>query len=223
MRRVLVMLAAMALFGSRTHAQAADDKPTEIKGHFIGETISVFLRVEPEVQREADVCRQHRDTAGCAHFLPALDGGQRAEISASDSRDFIFDDGKLVRLTMSMDGTVDAAVADLTKKFGSRSRNTTILGQDDSGTKWENHLFVWDTPDACVSLYEDNNPSLQDRRPLLIVESREDHSREYTVSVKQLSVEAGSNIIPAKSSNLRSAAEGQSVFSPTVGAKTAAH
>jgi hypothetical protein len=184
-RRLLLILAAAVIIASSSNARAANVKPTEIRGHSIGETIATFLSVEPEVQQEADVCRQHLDQTDCARLLAALDGGQRTEISTSGPTTFILDGGKLVRLTMLVDGVADAVTADLTQKFGSQSRKTTILGQNIYGAKWENYLFAWDTPDAYVTLYEDNDPLLRDRRPLLMVESRA-QGREYTVSVKQL-------------------------------------
>lgn len=199
MRRLLVMLCAAVVSASSAQAPAANVAPTEIKGHFMGETIAAFLRMEPEAQQQADLCRQHPDQPGCARLLTAIDHGQRAEISTSGSRDFVLDGGKVVRLTMLVDGVADAAAVDLTKKFDAQPRKIAILGQSDSGAKWENYLFAWDTPDAYVTLYEDNSPSLQDRRPLLIVESRTSHGQEYTISAKQLgATQVGSNISPAK-------------------------
>jgi hypothetical protein len=198
-KRLLVMLCAAVVSASSAQAPAENVAPTEIKGHFMGETAATFLRAEPEAQQQADLCRQHPDRPGCARLLTGLDHGQRAEISTSGSRDFVLDGGKLVRLTMLVDGVADAAAVDLTKKLGAQPRKIAILGQNDSGATWENHLFAWDTPDAYVTLYEDNSPSLKDRRPLLIVESRANHGQEYTISAKQLgAAQVSRNMNPAK-------------------------
>jgi len=178
MKRFLLMLATAVVVVSAAHAQAADVKPTEIRGHFIGETIAAFLRMEPEAQQEAEVSRQHSNQPSCARLLAALDHGQRAEISTSNSINFVLDGGKLVKLTMLVDDAPDAIRVDLTKKFGLQPRETTIPGQNYLGAKWENRSFAWDTPDAYVTLYEDNNPSIQDRRPVLVVESRASYERK---------------------------------------------
>jgi hypothetical protein len=114
-----------------------------------------------------------------------LDGSQRAEIAAAGSMAFTFDAGKLVRLTVPVDGLAEAETAELTKEFGPQSRKTTIPGQNILGAKWENYVFAWDTPDARVTLYQDNDPLLRGPRLLLVVESRS-QGREETVSVKQL-------------------------------------
>jgi hypothetical protein len=184
-RRLLVILAATVIIAARANAGPANVKPTGIAGHSIGETTAAFLTLEPEAQQQADTCRQHPDEAICARLLAALDDGQRAEISTSSPTAFTFDQGKLVRLTMSLDGAANAATAELSKQFGPQQRKTTISAQNIQGAKWENHLFAWETPDARVTLYEDNDPSLQGRRLLLVVESRS-QGREDTVSVKQL-------------------------------------
>jgi hypothetical protein len=186
-RRLLVILAVTAIAASRAYAGAANLNPSEMKGHSLGETTAAFLSVEPEAQQEADACRQHPDGANCAGLLAALDGGQRAEISTSGRTTFTFDAGKLVRLTMPVDDAADAATLELTKQFGPQSRNITIPGQNILGAKWENHVFLWDTPEANVTLYEDNDPSLSRPRLLLVVESRSQaQAKADTVSVKQL-------------------------------------
>jgi hypothetical protein len=179
-------------------ASGADVKAAEVRGHVIGESTTDFLRLEPELAQEASVCRQgssgHPDgdanesasAPDCAGLLAAFDRGQRAEISNSSAMEFVLDGGKLVRLTAFVDGAATAAAAEFAKQFGSPSRETAIPSRDNMGAKWKNHLFVWDTADASVTLYEDNDPSLQDRRPLLILESRTNDYSEYTVSVQQL-------------------------------------
>jgi hypothetical protein len=198
-RGLFVMMAATVALASTTNAMAGSAKRTEISGHFVGESVAAFLQAEPEAQQEATACREHPDRASCARVLGALDRQERAEISTSGSKAFVLDGGKLVRLTMLVEGAADAAVADLMQKFGAPTTQTTIQGQDVLGSKWENHLLAWDTPDASVTLYEDNNPSLPDRRPLLIVESRTNNARGYTISAKELAaVEVGRNVAPAK-------------------------
>jgi hypothetical protein len=44
--------------------------------------------------------------------------------------------------------------------------------------KWESHLTIWHTPTLYVSLYLDNNPSLQDHRLSLTIEAPTEHTRE---------------------------------------------
>jgi hypothetical protein len=183
-RRLLVILAATVISASSANASAANVKPSELRGHSIGETAAAFLALEPEAQHQADACRQHPNEATSAHLLAALDARQRAEISLPGPLTFTLDGGKLVRLTLSLDSAADAATAQLTKEFGPQSRKTTIPGQNIQGAKWENYVFAWDTPNASVTLYEDNDPS-QSRRLLLVVES---HTQDQanTVSVQQL-------------------------------------
>jgi hypothetical protein len=184
-RRLPAILAVTLILASSANTWAANAKATEIRGHSIGETAGTFLSLEPEAQQQADACRNYPDETTCARLLAALDGRKRAEISTSGAVAFILDQGKLVRLTVPVDGVADAAMVELTKKFGPQPRKVTIQGQNIQGAKWENYLFAWDTPDAFVTLYQDNDPSLQDRRLLLVVESRS-QGREDRVSVKHL-------------------------------------
>ena len=185
MRRLLATLAAILIIASSANAGAAHVKPSGIRGHSLGETAATFLSLEPEAQQEADACRQHSDETICASLLAALDAGQRAEISLAGPMAFTLDAGKLVRLTMSFDAVVDTATAELTKQFGPQPRKTTIPAQNLQGAKWKNQVFAWDTPDARVTLYEDNDPSLQGHRLLLVVESRT-QDQHNTISVQQL-------------------------------------
>jgi hypothetical protein len=184
-RRLPGILAATVMLALGASAWAANVEPTEIRGHSIGETSAAFLNLEPEARQDADACRQHPDEARCTHLLAALDGGERAEISISGATAFVLDGGKLVRLTTPVDGVADAAMAGIEKKFGAQPGKVTVQGQNTAGAKWENYLFTWDTPDALVTLYQDNDPLLRDRRLMLIVESHS-QSRKDTVSVKRL-------------------------------------
>ena len=184
MRRLVLVLMTTVILASSTQVRAARLKPTEINGHFIGETIPTFLHTEPEAQQQLNLCLQCPQRINCTRLLAAFARRQRAEISTSGLKDFILDGGKVVRFTMFVDR---AAAIDLTKKFGSPSRRTTIVGRDTYGAGWENHLFGWVTHDADIALYEDNDPTLQDRRSVLIVESRGNQDRgKYTVSAKEL-------------------------------------
>jgi hypothetical protein len=63
----------------------------------------------------------------------------------------------------------------MSKKFGALPKKTTLPSHNTSGTKWDNQLYTWDTPTIYATLYQDNNPLLQDHRPLLIVESHAEH------------------------------------------------
>jgi hypothetical protein len=156
-------------------AQSTNVNFANFNGHFIGESISDFLRLEPEAQQEVDVCRQHPDRHSCNHIAGALDRGERAELSTTGSANFVLDGGRLVKLTMLVDDSFYNAAAALAAKFGNPSKDTVTSSQDGSGARWQNHEYVWDTPSAYITLYEDNNPSLQDRRPLLIVKSLAEH------------------------------------------------
>src|SRR4051794_29873143 len=52
----VIFTALAALFTlSTANMRAANPKPTEIRGHCIGESIATFLRIEPEAQHAADV------------------------------------------------------------------------------------------------------------------------------------------------------------------------
>jgi hypothetical protein len=183
---LLTVMLATALTASGSHAPAVNPKPAAISGHVIGETVGMFLRTEPEAQQKADGYRQHARQTICARLLGALYEGQRAEISMSNHAAFTLEGGKLAGMIMLVNGGTEAATAGLTKKFGMQPRKTTIPSQNMSGVKWENYLFVWETPDVSVTLYADNDPSLHDRRPLLMAESNT-RREQYTVSVQQLS------------------------------------
>lgn len=186
MRRLLLLLAATAaIVAPGSNAWAANVKPAGISDHSIGETMAAFLRAEPEAQSEADACRQQPDKTGCAGLLAVLDDGQSGEISIPGRSAAIFKGGRLVRLTMLVDGAADAAALELTKEFGPQSRKTVIPGQNIQGARWENYLYAWDTPDASATLYEDNDPLLSEGRLVLVVESRS-QGQEETVSVTQL-------------------------------------
>jgi hypothetical protein len=183
--RLRTILAVTMIMAWSSPAGAAHAKPADLAGHSIGESAAAFLREEPEAQQKAEACRQQPDGTGCAQLLAVLEDGQRGEISTSGPATFLLDGGQLVRLTMPVDGGADAAIASLTKKFGPPSRKVTITGQNLQGTQWENYLFGWDTADSGLTLYQDNDPSLQERRLVLVAESRSQAS-EDTVSVKEL-------------------------------------
>ena len=185
MRRLPAILAVAAILAPGAITWAANPKPTQIARHSIGETAETFLSLEPEAQQQADACRSEPDETNCTRLLAALHGGQRAEISTSAPMAFVLDQGKLVRMTIPLDGAADAAMAELTEKFGPQPRKITIQSQNIQGAKWENYLLAWDTPDAFVTLYQDNDPLLQERRLLLVVESRS-QGREDTVAAKKL-------------------------------------
>jgi len=182
-RRPVVILFLISLPGV-VRAQAVDTKPVEIRRHYIGESAGRLLRLEPDAREEVEVCRQHSGST-CDRLLAGVDGGERTEIStlapldlyhpdaAKETMDFVLDGKKLVKITMVLNAASEAI-----QIFGHQSSETLTASGNSSGAKWENHLSVWDRPDVYVSLFEDNNPSLKDRRPVLIVESRDEHARE---------------------------------------------
>lgn len=170
------LLALLVLLGlpAVLHAQSANFSDADFKGHLIGESVADFLRIEPEAQQEADVCRQRAERRRCVELIAALDHGQRAEVSTA-SVNYVLDAGQLVKVTMLVDDSFQNVSDSLTKKFGPLSKKSSLPTHDSSGTKWENQLYTWDTPTIYMTLYQDNNPRMQDRRPLLVVESHAEH------------------------------------------------
>lgn len=159
-------------------AQTENVTTVSIKGHFIGESISELLTREPDVQQQVTACEQRRSKPICEGLLAAVKRGERAEFSNSRWTSFVVDGGKLVKIRTLLDGTADAAKADLTIKFGTRSSETAFPMQNAMGTGWEDRLSVWDTPAFYVSLREDNNPASQNHHLVLVVESRSEHDRD---------------------------------------------
>jgi len=191
MRLPLIYLVLAALPGI-IQAQALDANRADIHGHVIGEPVSRFLRLEQDAREDVDVCRHNSIRSSCQGLLAAVDSGGRAEVSTETSRDldnpdrpiisieFVLDKGKVVKVTLPVDD-----VAEITKKFGPPNRENVIPSQNAAGTKWEDRLTVWDTPGVYVTLYQDNNPSLQDHRPLFVMESTEEHARDDAASHAQ--------------------------------------
>jgi hypothetical protein len=169
-----VMLAGLSTIAS---AQPIDISPTGMSGHHIGETASSFLAMEPKTQLAFDSCRREPLSPRCDRVLGAFERGQRAEITTSDSTDFVFDQGRLIKLAKLVDGTPEVFAGDLTKTLGPRASEIDIQKQDQSGAKWNDNLSMWAAPDAYILLFEDNNPNLGARRPVLVVESPAEHAR----------------------------------------------
>ena len=175
----LLLLAFSALL----QAPSADVAPVGAAGHRIGESVKQFLRLEPDARSELEVCDQHPNEIQCVHLFDAVEKGQRAEIStavpadldhpdSNDTYNFVIDGGKLVKITLSVND-----VAEVMKTYGKPTTNTVTPHEGASGVKWENRQCVWDMPAGFITLDTDNNPRLQDHRPLLVVESREEHAR----------------------------------------------
>jgi len=183
MQTPLASLLLLAISGL-LQMQSADVKPVGIGGHRIGESVKLFLRLEPDARSEVEVCDQHPDQAMCIKLFGAVEKGQRAEISTttasdpdehasfSDTYNFVLDGGKLVKITVSVND-----VAEVMKTYGKPSSETVTPHHNDSGAKWEDRVTGWDLPNGYITLLVDNNPVLQDRRPLLVIESREEHAR----------------------------------------------
>jgi hypothetical protein len=175
----LLLLACSVLL----QTPSADVTPLAAAGHRIGESVKLFLRLEPDARSELEVCDQHPNEIQCVHLLDAVEKGQRAEIStavpadldhpdSSDTYNFVIDGGKLVKITLSVND-----LAEVMKTYGKPTTDTVTLREGASGVKWENRQCVWDTPAGFVILDVDNKPRLQDHRPLLVLESREEHAR----------------------------------------------
>lgn len=185
--------AALLTIASSAQAQGA---PVELKGHYIGESIEQLLQAEPEAQQELDVCKAHPTRTTCDRLIAAIERGQRAEISTSTGMDFVLDQGKLVKVTMLLHDTTAQASQLLTAKLGSSPSDTAQTKQNASGAKWENHLLVWNTSQIYVSLYQDNNPSLQGAQPLLVAETQIERSLDEAELAKQTKELASKNTKP---------------------------
>jgi len=178
-------------FSGFLQTQSAPAKPLGFAGHSIGESVKIFLRLEPEARDELEVCEQHPDQTMCVHLFAAVEKGQRAEIStavpadldhpeaSNDTRNFVLDSGQLVKITLSVND-----VAEVMNTFGKPTSDTVTQHHDDSGAQWENRLRVWEMPSGYVTMDADNNPRLQDHRPLLVLESRAEHDRSVAPAPK---------------------------------------
>lgn len=178
-RTASLLLLAFSMF---LQTPSADVTPLGAAGHRIGESVKLFLRLEPDARSELEVCDQHPNEIQCVHLLDAVEKGQRAEIStavpadldhpdSNDTYNFVIDGGKLVKITLSVND-----VAEVMKTYGKPTTDTVTTHEGASGVKWENRQCVWETPAGFITLDADNNPRLQDHRPLLVVESREEHA-----------------------------------------------
>ena len=197
MRYLTLSLAALALSGV-AQAQTADTPTIQVRSHYMGEPVSRFLKLEIDAREEVAVCEDHPDRLDCIHLLNAAHGSGRAEVSTlvpadlfhltdsdtRDSIDFIIDSGKLVKLTMTV-----SDMGALQKMLGHPSNEADIPSQNAAGAKWTNHQSIWDLPSVYVTIFQDNNPSLVDHRPVLGMESGEEHAREAADSTKVTAAE----------------------------------
>jgi hypothetical protein len=184
--RLLLSFILLVSFSAGLRAQPIDISPTGVSGHHIGESVSAFLAIEPKAHQVLDSCRRNPSGSQCDRLLAALERGQRAEISTSDSSDFVFDQGRLIKLATLVDGSTGMLAMNLTKTLGPRTSEMDIQKQDASGAKWNDNLSVWNESDAYILLFEDNNPSLKARHaPVLVVESPAEHARNASDSAKR--------------------------------------
>ena len=188
MRRFLPLLLLLALCAP-TRANNVDANSFQIRSHFVGEPVTRFLRLESDAREELEICRERAVGSVCTHLINAVDRGARAEISTRapmdfldpdaprDSVDFVLDGGKVVKMTMLV-----SDVADVLKQFGQPSSKSTAPARNKAGQKWEDHISVWSAADVYVSLYEDGNPSLEDKRPTLTIETPAEHARDVAAA-----------------------------------------
>jgi hypothetical protein len=191
---------------SRAQQSAPAAAPLEIRGHFIGEPVKRFFRLDLEARAEMNVCNQNPNRPACGRLLDAIEYSKRADISTTvpadpdqpegdrETTNFVLDGGKLVKISM----LANAAPEEL-KSLGRATSEKSIPAHDTSGAKWENHLTIWNTPAVYVSLYLDNNPALQDHRLSLTIEDPAEHARdnpEATESPKASSAAAASPAAP---------------------------
>src|SRR6185437_6755059 len=111
------MLMLLLVAGSPTglHAQSFQADP-DFRGHFIGESVTDFLRIEPEAQQETNVCRQRTERRRCLELIAAVDRGQRTEVSTTSGGNYVLDAGQLVKLTVLVDA-FDNAADSVSKRF----------------------------------------------------------------------------------------------------------
>ena len=169
----------------RSHAQQSTPAPLEIRGHYIGEPVKRFFRLDLEARAEMNVCNQNPNRPACGRLLDAIEYGKRADISTTapanpdnpegdrETTNFILDGGKLVKISMLANTPPEEL-----KSLGRPPSEKSIPAHDTSGAKWENHLTIWDTPTLYVSLYLDNNPAIQDHRLTLTIEAPTEHTRD---------------------------------------------
>lgn len=198
--RKLILSLALLTAPLAIKAQTGVSSPVQIRGHFIGEPIERFIHLEADVREEQEVCDQHPRASFCQQLVGAMERGDRAEISTSitpdldhpdaskDTINFVLQEKKLVKMTMLVNDMSDLAA------LGRPSRESDVPAHSVSGAQWTNHLTVWDTQDCYASVYQDNNPGLEDHRPVFVMESREEHARESTASATAVPAKA----VPAK-------------------------
>jgi hypothetical protein len=131
------------------------------------------------------VCRKNSIRSSCRDLLAAIDSGARAEVSTEipagldnpdqpvTSIEFVLDGGKVVKLSLPVND-----IPEIMKKFGPPTHESVLPSHNAAGAKWEDHLSVWDASGVYITLYQDNNPVVEDHRPLLVMESTEEHARE---------------------------------------------
>jgi hypothetical protein len=178
------LLCAQATAGNRAGVTPSADS-LDIQGHQLGEPIARFLRLELDAREDVDVCRHNPSRSLCKSLLDAVENGGRTSVSTTivagldnpdlptTSMEFILDGGKVVKISLPVND-----VPELLKKLGPASHESVIPSMNASGAKWENHLSVWGTTGVYITLYQDNNPSVEDHRPLLEIETAEEHVRE---------------------------------------------
>src|SRR5580700_9986491 len=118
MQTPLASLLLLAISGL-LQMQSADVKPVGIGGHRIGESVKLFLRLEPDARSEVEVCDQHPDQATCVKLFGAVAKGQRAAVSTTagshpdersafrDTYNFVLDGGKLVKITVAVNDAAE--------------------------------------------------------------------------------------------------------------------
>jgi hypothetical protein len=178
------ILHAQATGANRANGAGSVDS-VDIQGHYIGEPVTRFLRLEPDAREDVDVCRNNPSRALCKSLLDAVENGARTEVSTAitagldnpdlptTSMEFVLDGGKVVKITLPVND-----LPELLKKLGPSSQESVIPSTNTTGAKWENHLSVWGTTGVYITLFQDNNPSVVDHRPLLEIETAEEHVRE---------------------------------------------
>jgi hypothetical protein len=206
----LSVIACTAAFAATHASRSRAQQPApaaarlEIRGHYIGEPVKRFFRLDFEARAEMNVCNQNPNRPACGRLLDAIEYGKRADISttvpadpdnpegARETTNFVLDGGKLVKISMLVNEPPEEL-----KSLGHPTSEKSIPTQSSSGAKWENHLTIWQSPDLYVELLQDNNPSLTDHRLLLTIEAPAEHTRDNPASESPKSSSAANAAAPA--------------------------
>ncbi len=162
-----------------------------IKGHVIGETGAEFLKAEPQVQKDLNEC--HADPKGqnvyiseeayrsiCGSEINALEnnGDGTIQISGEDVGDVAewrFEGGLLTVVSISLCCEYHAIRDDLSKRIGATPSESKSVYQNGFGARWAARTAVWMTRKYHAKLFENNDPTSEDRYSVVTIETRKSY------------------------------------------------